>query len=899
MAEEEHTIIDPVQLKRIESIHGGFYYQHVYAVACLLSAQEMGMISLLVEKDEDIELRLDDRYAYIQVKTRSRPLQKSDIDGALKRFSQLRELHNNHQRPLVPRFRIVSNISPGPRLLKEIYSPEWLGDVILVWPGVESQDDLGIPPAWSDPVDATVWCAEKAEKIPYTTLAGDTLTYKLAAIVQLACTGSPPYENHELSSRDLPDLFEQFIFQLQGFPEPPTNYRPLISEPVIEAGQNVRLITGMTGAGKTSWASQLALHQGSLVIYFAIGHIPNESIPATLAREIAGRLARDDRSVLGSMLLPGVTGLDSLQYLSKYLAEHNISLTLIIDDVQNAAVEEIVKIVRLATDIKFVLLSRLTDDIPVYEAYLGIQSERLKGWALEEIALEFASQGCPIDPELSNQISRLTGGLPLFVQNAATISREIYGGDVKTFCNDLWSEKNITPVAQELILQKVFETLNEDERNSIAILSIPDISLSREEGKELLQKILGVGESTYYPLIRKFNGLGVINVLQGGSMTLHDAYRLLGRNQLKQLPPELRNYAYLVLREVIEPSVINGANPSRVPLFLKLLPLTGEVRTLVDLSSFEIFYELGYANHLYDVLEEIGRDPNMEPDDRFWALDSLAYWDLQSDNHELCEKRLAVMQEITTKFEPDIRAITNYYSKRMLLYGKQGNLRQARRSFYKIRLGELEDDHKRIVKYNLAAVLYHSEVYQESERILVDLIPEYYEALGLELEDVMFKNPPEIQEKLRDQENTLDNLKRLADCLDLYARVRIAQELPFNLARWHALKFYDMSHSVTSLIRTGQDIIEDFLGLLDDPNGARAFIENTLLPIIHKYKLLSYLVPVLGQYAVVLAYCGEIEDAFKQIRTARAYIDAMPQAIQADINRQEQIIKMIARRISG
>jgi hypothetical protein len=152
---------------------------------------------------------------------------------------------------------------------------------------------------------------------------------------------------------------------------------------------------------------------------------------------------------------------------------------------------------------------------------------------------------------------------------------------------------------------------------------------------------------------------------------------------------------------------------------------------------------------------------------------------------------------------------------------------------------------------------------------------------------------------LRDQENTLDNLKRLADCLDLYARVRIAQELPFNLARWHALKFYDMSHSVTSLIRTGQDIIEDFLGLLDDPNGARAFIENTLLPIIHKYKLLSYLVPVLGQYAVVLAYCGEIEDAFKQIRTARAYIDAMPQAIQADINRQEQIIKMIARRISG
>ncbi len=40
---------------------------------------------------------------------------------------------------------------------------------------------------------------------------------------------------------------------------------------------------------------------------------------------------------------------------------------------------------------------------------------------------------------------------------------------------------------------------------------------------------------------------------------------------------------------------------------------------------------------------------------------------------------------------------------------------------------------------------------------------EYYTRIGLEPEDVIAKNPPEIFEKLKDKEYDIDDFKRLAD----------------------------------------------------------------------------------------------------------------------------------------
>lgn len=52
-------VIDPAQLTRIESVHRGFLYQHLFAVGCLLMAARAEASAVIVEADEDIEIAFE------------------------------------------------------------------------------------------------------------------------------------------------------------------------------------------------------------------------------------------------------------------------------------------------------------------------------------------------------------------------------------------------------------------------------------------------------------------------------------------------------------------------------------------------------------------------------------------------------------------------------------------------------------------------------------------------------------------------------------------------------------------------------------------------------------------------------------------------------------------------
>ena len=93
------SVLDPIQLKRIENIHRGFLYQHLYLAGCLLLAGQTGADYVLVEGDEDIEISFDDKKFYIQVKTRSASLNLADIGDTLRRFRRIREEHDSGARP--------------------------------------------------------------------------------------------------------------------------------------------------------------------------------------------------------------------------------------------------------------------------------------------------------------------------------------------------------------------------------------------------------------------------------------------------------------------------------------------------------------------------------------------------------------------------------------------------------------------------------------------------------------------------------------------------------------------------------------------------------------------------------------------------------------------------------
>jgi hypothetical protein len=107
-------VLDPTQLKRIEAVHRGFLYQHLYAAGCLMLAPGAAASAVIVEADEDIEIALPNRRLYVQVKTRSEPLAQGDIGDAIERFAQLRQEHAAGKRLGAGHLQSLPTSSPAP-----------------------------------------------------------------------------------------------------------------------------------------------------------------------------------------------------------------------------------------------------------------------------------------------------------------------------------------------------------------------------------------------------------------------------------------------------------------------------------------------------------------------------------------------------------------------------------------------------------------------------------------------------------------------------------------------------------------------------------------------------------------------------------------------------------------
>ena len=124
----------------------------------------------------------------------------------------------------------------------------------------------------------------------------------------------------------------------------------------------------------------------------------------------------------------------------------------------------------------------------------------------------------------------------------------------------------------------------------------------------------------------------------------------------------------------------------------------------------------------------------------------------------------------------------------------------------------------------------------------LDLIVEYYDLLGLTLADVMGKNPDKIFPLLKGDHSHTDDLKHIADALDLQAKAIKATGNHPGLAHVHALKFYSMAHSLNSFVRVGQELVDDFVEQ-HDYIGARDVIERNLMPTILGLKLAGRVIP--------------------------------------------------------
>jgi hypothetical protein len=881
--------LDARQLARIEAVHRGFLYQHLYAAACLLRAARSGVTHAVVENDEDIELVFPEKRIYAQVKTRGSHLIFSDIEGALTRFDHIRAEHAAGRRRGDCQFVVVANTPAGPDLSKRVSSPTWPTDVTLIYPGSASAD-ASLPDPWASVADGFQACLAAAATLPFAILAPETLVWKLAGRILAASAGIEPNATHTFAVEDLPALFEQLVIQLQDFPAPPLRYQPQDQEPPLVSEQRVRLVVGFSGAGKTSWVSQTALHATDRLAYYDVADISGPALASAVARELAARMFGSRGGKLGEILLPGASGTEILVAIGRHLAEDGLIATVVLDNAHRVAPSDLEPLVRASPQLRFVLLAQPNAAIARLEATLGISAEPLLGWSNETAAAEGASLGCRGDYGDYERLLKLTAGLPLYVQTALKIAADSYAGDVGRLCTALEERTHVVETAQELILAEVFEAFNDNERRTVGALSLSDVPLSQAEASTVLKRTFGIEPTEAAAAFRRLRSTGSIQIFGVDRFKIHDAIRPLGRAFLNDAGPDALKKGREAIRDLVMVALPKDHDRQRVFLLLRMFVSLGNVKPLVQMATDELFHELGYMEEISAFLVQAAASDEIAAEDRFWALDGLVFAHFKEGDDADIEAKLDRMDALVREHNLGLTERLAVGMKRMVFAARQNDVATVKRTMSVLsRVLPQTPQHLRVAKYNYAHALFELGVMDECAAGTLDLIVEYYEELGLRLSDVMANNPDKILPLLKGDHDHTDDLKHLADALDLQSKAIKANGGNPGLAPIHAMKFYSMAHSLDSFVRVGQELVDDFIGR-NDYIGARDVIERNLMPTITGLKLAGRIIPVRSQYAVVLAYCGAHDQADAEMARLKPYEGGLDEKGQWELRNQRALI---------
>lgn len=886
--------LDPAQEVRIEAVHRGFLYQHLYAAACLLNSGQMGAISIMVERDEDIELVTPAGRTYIQVKTRGNAIMPGDIKSALERFDALRQEHAQSRRPGRPMFVVVVNRALGPTLAKQVRAGQLADDVEILWPGRVSSGALGhLPPAWPGIDEAVSWCVDRAATVPLAVLAPDSLVWKLAGRVQAAAAGEAPHADHTFETSDLPSLFDQIVIQLQDFPAPPEQYRPQENEPPIDSSSRVRIISGFSGAGKTAWASQAATFSSHNCAYFDCSETPGEALALSLVRELAAKLAGTGPDVVRRILLPGATGVESLRQLDIYLEGEGLSPTVVLDNVHRVSADSIKRMVDITSVLRFVFLAQPLGTLPEIEALLGVTREPLKGWGVDDVAAAAVGWECRGDAATMGRLKTLTAGMPLFVRSAATIAREDYDGRIDQMCDAIDSLTNLTQTAQEVILAKVFHAFPVAARQTIAVLSLSDIGLLPSEVNKLLDVALGMGEQSVAGVIRALRTAGVVEIYGSKEIRLHDAMRVVGSQHLSSLPAEVASQAQNTLRELMIVSFERDRTTSRFSQFTRLLLATGDVKTLVALIGEEMFHEMGVATEIWYGLEALVAKDGTDPEQQYWALDGLVFSDMKLGNMDRLAHRLVAMERLIDSGALGEDEVQSFLMKRMLHLSHQGDGEGVQRAILDLdsRLPG-KPVHRRVFLYNAAVALYGLGNYDGAMNTVEQVIEETFAALGIRPDQVLRAKQAELWALISKPGLDHGDIKRIGDALELKALVAGKLHVPAPFARIHAMKFYSITGAIDSLIRVGQDLADEFVAR-HDFLGAREILEQHVMPVVVDNQLLNRHLDVRAQYAVVLAYCGLYSEAEREMDRLQVYSAGLATQARQTLANQRKLVAQI------
>ena len=642
------------------------------------------------------------------------------------------------------------------------------------------------------------------------------------------------------------------------------------------------------------WIAQAAQHSTAAFAYFDVGDTPGPAIAIPLARELAGRFFGSGGG-LGKLLLPGATGTEMLRAIGLRLQADKIDATIVIDNAHRVPAENLRTLVQQTPHAHFIFLAQPGAAVEELQATFALRPELLGGWTTDTIAAEAADSGCIADYAACERLRNLTAGLPLYVQNTVQITVAQYAGALARFCDELAARTHDVATVQEMILARVFESLAPQSRDAVAILCLADIPLKRAEAERLLERAIGLDARAVARAFRELRPAGVIELFGGDRLKIHDAMRVLGRTHLDSLGPDLQRAAQSALKDVLLASILRQQDLAKFSLYLRVLADLGDIKMLVEFATDEIYHEMGLIEQISGMLETAGASDATDPEQRFSALDGLAFGDLKRNDIPKAEARLEAMGRLIAEHNLGDQDRLTLANKSMILAARLGDVKWVFAALEEVSaLVPKRPALLRIFGYNVAGALCDLGRYEACASITGELIPEYYGVLGLKPDDVMMKNPDKIWPLLKKGVDHGDDLKHLADCLDLQAYALNKMEWHSHLARIHAMKFYSMANALDSYVRVGQVLVDEFVAR-HDYIGARDVLERNVLPTVVEQKMVSRIVPVRGQYAVILAYCGDHEAATAEMAKLAPYEAGLGPEGQRELRGQQRLIARLRR----
>jgi hypothetical protein len=883
----EPSVLDLAQLARIQGTHRGFLYQHLYSAACLLSSPKTGVVGVRVERDEDLELVHSHEVIYAQIKTREALLAPSDIEGMLERFERLRTAHHAGQRKDVPRFALVTNTELGPNLARS----SWPSDVLVLTPStpphVFERTGLVAPaPNVGALLHGTL---SIAEEFRLSALRPESLVSKLVGVIAQAAAGEPP--GPSFARADLENICELVAAQIRPLPKV-VRYRSQIDEPKLPDGRGSLIVVGHSGDGKSAWAAEVAPHMSDVAVYLPCSSAPGEQMAPRLVEAVVATLVARGDFRPHHLVLPGRTGIDALALLDRELTIHAVSLTAIIDDCHHLAQNAIVDAMRAAPHIRYLLLGRPCDALDEVAALLSLPRARLGGWDDDTIAALLHDEGCSTKPAEVSALRSATKGAPLFVLHAIQAISSA-GKDTGEYARQLVLGTTAGRSPQEVLLEAAVRALDPVTAKVGSALAAIDAGFQAEEWAQLLARTTDDGPSAIRRALRFLVDHQLAHESERGLVGIHDAFRPLldGRFLSEVEVRNLRGFAADLIRVGLQ----NERTSERLVAYVRLLASIGRLSELADVANAlaEWFQETGTISEVRGHLEASARERELSAEDQFWALDTLVFFDIEDKKLDQAESRLPELRRLAEGLGDHARGAVLH--KEILIALLRGDVDTIRKL---MATPPADARYSRILRYHSAIAEAQAGQVELAVSQLLDVATEYLSELGLTVDAILGKNVAELRGLIRPSADSTD-VRHLADCY--HAIVCVSSGDPERrknnalFAIW-AMKFYDLAGAVRSVLRAGQDAVDLMLGLEDDAEAARAFIEQSLLPVLGQARLPEMTIPIRSQYAVVCARCGDFARADAVMAAVAPYADGLPTEGRGELENQRALIERLRAR---